>query len=246
MNETLDKLEIVDKKKLENLDLTNNVSIISELCNNKYLIKYSGKIDESIKDLYSNKILLSNLNKKIKNGKEKLKDLEINKTKTILSAVHISAAISSYARILINDYKNIPGNPCIMSDTDSAVLIKPLPDHLVGKELDQIKLVHNLKQGIFIRKNLYCLVDSNDQLIIKSSGIDSNQLNHNSFKQLLNGESIKIKLIKFNVEWKDLSVNVIESKIVVQGLKNKIKTIYNTPDANFKSITLVPQSLDSS
>jgi hypothetical protein len=42
--------------------------------------------------------------------------------------------------MIINDYKNIPGNPCIMSDTDSAVLPKPLPDYLVGKDLGQMKL----------------------------------------------------------------------------------------------------------
>jgi hypothetical protein len=48
------------------------------------------------------------------------------------SAVHIAAAISSYARIIINDFKNIPGNPCIMSDTDSVVLPYPLSEKIIN------------------------------------------------------------------------------------------------------------------
>jgi hypothetical protein len=73
-----------------------------------------------------------------------LRDSGLNRNLNAPSAVHIAAAISSYARILINEYKNIPGNPCIMSDTDSVVLPKPLPDYLVGNEIGQMKLVHEI------------------------------------------------------------------------------------------------------
>jgi hypothetical protein len=51
-----------------------------------------------------------------------LKESGLNKSRTVPSAVHTAAAITAYARMIINDYKNIPGNPCIMSDTESAVL----------------------------------------------------------------------------------------------------------------------------
>jgi len=130
-----------------------------------------------------------------------------------------------------------------MSDTDSAVLSKPLPDHLVGDGIGQMKLVHNIKSGIFIRKKLYAIIDSNDQEIIKSSGISPNKLNYNSFLKLLRGESILIKGTNFNVEWDELNINVVSYKIKVQGLKGHIKTIFNTPDVNFKSIAVVPQTL---
>jgi len=150
-------MEIVTKDELENLDKNSHVSVISELTNKKYLVKYSGLIDDNIKDLYSKEISLFDLNKSPKNKKGELKKLGLNKTKTISSAVHIASAISSYARILINDYKNIPVNPCIVSDTDSAILTKPLPDHLVGKNLGQIKLVPEIKKGIFIKKNYIVL-----------------------------------------------------------------------------------------
>lgn len=237
MNETGDHLEIVSKESMKSLDKHTYVSIISELGENKYLVKYSGIMDDSVTDLYSKDITPSDLSKVKKNKKGELKKLGLNKSKNISSAVHVAAAISSYARILINEYKNIPGNPCIMSDTDSAVLSYPLPDHLVGDGLGQMKLVHEIKQGIFIKKKLYCILTKDNKTIIKASGLDSSKLNYNSFEQLLKGESIEIINTNFNVDWKTLNVNVEESKRIVKGLYGKIKTIYNTPDVNFKFIS---------
>ena len=127
-----------------------------------------------------------------------------------------------------------------MSDTDSAVLPYALPDHQVGNGIGQMKLVHKINSGIFIRKKLYALIDSNGNEIIKSSGIDPNKLNYNSFLTLLKGESITISGTRFNVEWKDLNINVIETNSKVRGLSGlseRLKTIYNTPDVNYKVIS---------
>lgn len=57
---------------------------------------------------------------------------------------------------------------------------------------------------------------------------------------MLKGESITIPGTRFNVEWKDLNINVIETKSKVQGLSGlsgRLKTIYNTPDVNYKVIS---------
>lgn len=143
------------------------------------MVKYSGLIDDSIKELFNRDIFAGDLNKTSKNKNNELKRLGLKKNKTISSAVHISAAISSYARISINEFKNIPGNPCVMSDTDSAVLTKPLPDYLVGDGLGQMKLVYEIKQGIFIRKKFYGLITKDNHIIIKSSGVDSSKLDYN-------------------------------------------------------------------
>lgn len=84
-----------------------------------------------------------------------------------------------------------------MSDTDSAVLPKPLPEHLVGKGLGKMKLENRVQEGIFIRKKLYYLKTLDNQEIIKSSGINSSHLDYNIFKKLLNGESVSIKKKNF-------------------------------------------------
>ena len=237
MKEITEKMEIVTKEKAEYLDKIKNVSITSELNNNHYLIKYSGNISDQIRKLYKKDPLISKKNGTIIHNKLGLTKLGLNKSRTVPSAVHIAAAISAYARILINEFKNIPGNPCVMSDTDSAVLTKPLAKHLVGEKLGQMKLVHEIKIGMFVKRKLYFIQDSNNKEIIKSSGIDSSKLNFDSFTKLLNGETIEIERTVFNVEWKTLEIKVENSKTLIQGLKGKIKTLYNTPDVNFKFIS---------
>lgn len=234
MNEIDEKMEIVDKELMEKLDKSYNVSIVSELDNNKYLVKYSNQIDDSIKKMYSDFTSLSDFSG-IK--KDEVKKLKLNKSRNISSAVHIAAAISSYARLLINEFKNIPNNSCVMSDTDSVVLTKPLPDKFVGKELGQLKLEHEVKEGIFIKKKLYYILDYNNQVLIKSSGLSSSELTYDSFKSLLKGDSITIKRTNFNLDWKTLNIGVADCETVVQGLKGKIKTIYNIYDVNFKYIS---------
>ena len=52
-----------------------------------------------------------------------MNEIGLSRKRGVVSAVHISSAIASYARMSINEFKNMPGNPCIMSDTDSVVLI---------------------------------------------------------------------------------------------------------------------------
>jgi len=226
-------IKIVDKNEAEFLDKNTNVTVISELTDNKYMIRYNGQINDNIRKLYKKDPLTSfDQNKTITYTKEQLRKSGLNKKQSTPSAVHIAAAIASYARILINEYKNIPDNPCIMSDTDSAVLPYPLSDHLVGGELGQMKLVCKIKHGIFIKKKFYCILDSDNKEIIKSSGIDSSRLSYESFKKLLNGESITIERTNFNVNWKDLSINVINSNIIVQGLKGGVKTLNNTSNPN--------------
>ena len=220
-------MKIVDKSEAEYLDKNTNVSVLSEISDNKFVIKYKGKISDSIRKLYKKDPLVSVKNQMINYSKTDLIKSGLNKKINIPSAVHIAAAISSYARIIINEYKNIPGNPCIMSDTDSAVLPCPLPDHLVGKELGQMKLECIIKKGIFIKKKFYYILTSDNQEIIKSSGIDSSKLDYNSFVRLLKGETITIDRTTFNLDWKELSINVVSSKIKIQGLQGGIKTIDN-------------------
>jgi hypothetical protein len=87
-----------------------------------------------------------------------------------------------------------------MSDTDSAVLIKPLPNHFLGKELGELRLEHEIVEGVFIRKKLYYILNSENQVIIKSSGIDSSKLDRDSFNKMLEGETIEIERTNFNVE----------------------------------------------
>jgi len=52
MKEIDNKMEIVTKEQVDILDKNKNISIISELNNNNYLIRHSSKISDNIKKLY--------------------------------------------------------------------------------------------------------------------------------------------------------------------------------------------------
>lgn len=63
-----------------------------------------------------------------------------------------------------------------------------------------MKLEQVIQKGIFIRKKLYCIINTKNQEIIRSSGLDSSKLNYNSIKILLGGKSIVIKRTNFNLD----------------------------------------------
>lgn len=68
-------------------------------------------------------------------------------------------------------------------------------------------------------------------------GEDSSRLDYDSFVNLLKGETITIERTNFNVDWKDLNINVVRSNILIQGLTDKIKTLENIRDVNYKFIS---------
>jgi len=74
-----------------------------------------------------------------------------------------------------------------------------LPVNLIGKELGQMKLEHQIEKGIFIRKKLYAIIDNMGILTIKSSGVKSETLNFEKFKLLLDGKSVMCKALSFVV-----------------------------------------------
>ena len=55
-------------------------------------------------------------------------------------SVGIASAITAYSRLIMTGYKKLPNNKMYYTDTDSAIMEKPLPDSLVGKHLGQMVL----------------------------------------------------------------------------------------------------------
>ena len=226
MKDIISNMKIMDKKEANKITKNYNYSIFADLGQDKVLIKYSSKLPDSLTSL-------------IKDKKDQMIEntlATVSRKRGVPSAVHISAAISAYARISINKFKNIPGNPCIMSDTDSVVLSKKLSPLLIGKELGQMKLEHEIEEGIFIRKKLYALKNNLNKVIIKSSGVNPASLNYDKFKLLLAGESVKCDALSFLVLWKDLNINIVNKSIILQGLPGKIIDIKDHYDINFKAI----------
>ena len=226
MRDITSTMKIMSKKEAKKITNNYNYSLFADLGEDKVLIKYSSKLPEPLRKLVTDNddnnkdITLSSLSRK----------------RGVPSAVQISAAISAYARMSINKFKNIPGNPCVYSDTDSVVLPYKLPDICIGKELGQMKLEHEIMEGIFIRKKLYALKNMNNQVTIKSSGVKITSLNYDKFKLLLAGNSVKTDGLSFNVIWKNLDIDIVNRSITLKGLNSKLIDINDHYDINFKSI----------
>ena len=104
-------IKIMKKSEVKNITKRFNYQYIATLNNDLVLIKYNSRMNEKLRILYKNAL--------------SQRDQELSglfKLSGIPSAVQISAAISAYARISINKYKNIKGNKCYYSDTYSVIL----------------------------------------------------------------------------------------------------------------------------
>jgi hypothetical protein len=74
-------------------------------------------------------------------------------------------------------------------DTDSMAIKGNLPSDLIGNNLGQFKLEHEIKHAYFISPKLYALKTSKDEIIIKAKGI-GNKLDFSQFETLINNSSI--------------------------------------------------------
>jgi len=240
MKELNSKLKIISVKEANKITKNYNYSVFAKLNNDKVLIKYSSRINENLRKLF--KTQEDRLSEKAESVKSIfLSDTGLGKKRGVPSAVHIASAIAAYSRISINEFKNIPGNPCIMSDTDSVVLPKKLNEQFVGKEIGQMKLEHIIKHGIFIRKKLYAIITDQNKEVIKASGAKSKFLSFDNFITLLNGNNVVSERLSFNVIWKELKINIVKTPIILKGLNHQPLTSFNTTDTNFKFIS-IPKS----
>jgi DNA polymerase elongation subunit (family B) len=94
-------------------------------------------------------------------------------------SVAISSAITSYARIYMNNIKlNIlkRGGNIYYTDTDSIVTDIKLENKYVGKSLGQFKLEHEILLGYFISSKTYCLLTKDYKTVIKAKSASSESL----------------------------------------------------------------------
>lgn len=98
---------------------------------------------------------------------------ELNKLRNNTN-VAIASAVTAHSRMLINSYKiyALQNNyELYYSDTDSLVLNKELPPHMVDSTtLGKLKLEHHIREGIFVMPKVYYLEDTDGNVISKCKG----------------------------------------------------------------------------
>lgn len=177
----------------------------------------------------------------LNNGNELIsyvdKSLDKNDIDPILNiSVPIAAAITSYSRVFMYDFKNLKNNTVYYTDTDSIALDKPLDDKFVGTELGKMKLEYTSKKSIFLAPKVYgSLTDQGEFIKIKGS---KNIISFDKLAELLYKDK-KLE-INHNKWYKNISKGNITIKNEIYTLMvthNKRKIIY---DDNNKFIDTSP------
>lgn len=183
------------------------------------------KLISAILDYYCNDIIdMHDLEKHTLLIRKSENDLNYNKIDDYYHGsevnVAIASAITAEARIFMSQFKNDPNFKLYYSDTDSAVANKPLPDHLVGTALGQVKLEYTIKKAVFLAPKVYAFVTDQGQDIIKVKGLNNNitKLNFSDLEALL----IKDSTREFTQEkwFKSVINGEIKTSDMIYTLKN--------------------------
>lgn len=199
---------LVKKEEYNNLKKVHN--LISSINDTYDLIAVDEPVRNEIKNLISKSGLMN---------EDQEKDLySIEDTwKPNSTAVQLSAAISSYARISINKYINITDNVIAYIDTDSVVVQNKLPDNEVGEDLGIIKLEHTINEGLFIRPKFYGIKNNKGEILIKCSSIDSSHITWKDIESCIKGNKYDTVQTNLVADWKTISVKTVKKNVEIDG-----------------------------
>jgi hypothetical protein len=120
----------------------------------------------------------------------KLLDKTDRERRKRLISVGISAAVTSYAQILM--YEFISREDAIYTDTDSVCLAKPLPQEYITNKLGSMKLEAEVKYGLFIKPKVYYM-ETTQKIIKKFKGVSSDIVEKDDYLKLLRSETLSYK-----------------------------------------------------
>lgn len=162
------------------------------------------------------------------------------------ASVCIAAAVTAYGRIHMSIFKNMKKNQYFGGDTDSSVMLKPLDDKFVGKELGKMKLEFNIKVGLFANKKLYYLVTETGDKISKSIGIGLGRSSESILKaddyiKILGGEVVTVLKPKFiikkdNVYYRDEKVRVSVPAEILDEIRGEVLEYISSTSPRSKSL----------
>ena len=91
------------------------------------------------------------------------------------TAVQIASVVTAGARIYMYKFKNLKGNKCYYTDTDSVFLEKPLEEKFLGKKLGDFKLEYLIEEAMFIAPKVYFTRSKNleEKFVVKGIKISS-------------------------------------------------------------------------
>lgn len=207
--------------------VTTKIEIISNEDLTKYLDKYNTSIADIIY-LENNIVLIINTNEFKPSSDTPFTEMVlIHKMDT---NVGIASAISAYSRIYMSQFKKNPKYKLYYSDTDSAVFNAPLPPHMVGTELGQMKLEYTISKAVFLAPKVYALITEEGQEIIKAKGLTKDAIQNihiADYEQLLNKNSSRV--FNQSKSYKSLyqgNISVLDTIYTLKATSNKRQNYY--------------------
>ena len=161
--------------------------------------------------------------------------------------IAIASAITGGGRMWMSAiFKNNPNFNLYYSDTDSGVTDAPLPEYLVGGELGQLKLEHNISKAVFLAPKVYGLLTTDGTEIIKVKGIVNELLADIHFQDLqdllFKDSSKEFSQEKWFKKVLEGDITVNEVAYTLKSTSNKRRSIYienifsNTKPYNYNEI----------
>lgn len=229
--------KLVSGKECEEMVFKYLVKTVVEIKNDLFMVLFINKNKTQNKNLINNPTL---------------EEYVSSDSKNIKSNVAIAAAVTAYGRILMNNFKTLAGYIIYYTDTDSIFVNKPLPPHMIGDELGQMKneLVSTSKEGkadeaIFLGIKRYSLKyigkDGNLQYKHVFASIKKNLLTWEDYERMLNGETLTVKMSNtFQHNFTKMTISINERVINVSLGKDKVLTKegrFSTPHVNITYVS---------
>jgi hypothetical protein len=242
------------------LGMSNNIEKISFINSNDdtllqeiistYAISFIETFEKKIMIKHENKPSLEKINYRLLKKKLSLENYnklkqKLFKYRPLNTAVHIAAAITAHARIIMHEYKCTPNIDIYYSDTDSIFCKHKLPDKLVSNtELGKFKLKYDVKHGIFISPKLYYICDINKKEYFIGKGITKENLNLNFYEDMYKKKNITL-LIKnlFFRDLKNFSIKSITESHNITGRFEKRKKIFDKRGAWVDTTPLIIKNI---
>lgn len=128
--------------------------------------------------------------------------------------------------------KNNPKFTLYYSDTDSAVIDKPLDPDLVGPGLGKFKLEHEIIRGVFLAPKVYGLITKNEETILKVKGLTKDAMTSLNFQKLENLLYKQNKEIFNQRKWikslYDSTITVVDVAYQLTATSNKRAPVFES------------------
>jgi hypothetical protein len=206
----VEKTKFISFKEVMNMKKKYNLLNINQIHDDMYIVSVKRNLDDD-KDKYSSSI-----------------DTE--------TAVQIASAVTSLSRIFMYDFKNIPGNECYYTDTDSIFLKNKLDPKYLNNDLGGFKLEYEFTEGKFISSKIYKvdIKDVGTKVVFKGLKKDEidKQFHEEIFDDVINNKFSYTMHVNrqnfFKINFKKLNISYYENEISFKFPFMKRKKIFDS------------------